>query len=202
VAKRFTLHVLLLRQRLTPPKTLRSFPLSTSTSMLTSTQPHRIMSHRTNQPPRKSRHTHRKHPKPIMSLATNGTSSPSHLHNTNIRVPRTPKTFSRQKSRTSLETEPANIDNASEIRDPRTPQQAQDDGIYDYARSMRRVGRERHCDKQVNDQKLGIDQFMFLLSRDAKEGEKSKCDGARGANDSDDEEDMESRGESRSDSIA
>jgi hypothetical protein len=137
-----------------------------------------------------------------MSLATNGTSSPSHLHNTNIRVPRTPKTFSRQKSRTSLETEPANIDNASEIRDPRTPQQAQDDGIYDYARSMRRVGRERHCDKQVNDQKLGIDQFMFLLSRDAKEGEKSKCDGARGANDSDDEEDMEYRGESRSDSIA
>jgi hypothetical protein len=137
-----------------------------------------------------------------MSLAINRTSSPSHLHNTNIRVPRTPKTFSRQKSRTSLETEPANIDNASEIRDPRTPQQAQDDGIYDYARSMRRVGRERHCDKQVDDQKLGIDQFMFLLSRDAKEGEKSKCDGARGANDSDDEEDMESRGESRSDSIA
>jgi hypothetical protein len=137
-----------------------------------------------------------------MSLATNRTSSPSHLHNTNIRVPRTPKTFSRQNSRTSLETALPDIDIAAEIPDPRTPQQARDDGIYDYARSMRRVGRERHCDKQANDQKLGIDQFMLLLSRDAEEGEKSKCDGARGANDSDDEEDMGSRGESRSDSIA
>jgi hypothetical protein len=66
---------------------------------------------------------------------------------------------------------------------------------------MRRVKPERHRNRQDNDQKLGVDQFMFLLSRDAKEGEKSECDGARGANDSDDEGDVVSRGESRSDSI-
>jgi hypothetical protein len=106
------------------------------------------------------------------------------LHKINTRVLQTPRSFSRQKPRTSLETASPKTDNASEIPDPRTPQQAQDDGVYEYARSMRRVGRERHCDKQANDQKLGIDQFMFLLS-------------VRGANDSGDEEDTESQGESR-----
>jgi hypothetical protein len=132
-----------------------------------------------------------------MSVATSRTPSPSNLHKINTRVLQTPRSFSRQKPRTSLETASPKTDNASEIPDPRTPQQAQDDGVYEYARSMRRVGRERHCDKQANDQKLGIDQFMFLLSRDAKEGEKSECDGVRGANNSGDEEDTESQGESR-----
>jgi hypothetical protein len=145
---------------------------------------------------------HKKHPNPTMSLATNQTSSPSHLDKTNTRVSPTPKSFSRQKPRTSLETASPNIDNASEMPDPRTPQQAQDDGVYGYARSMRRVKQERHRDKQANDQKLGMDQSMFLLSRDAKEGEKSECEGVRGANNSDDEEDTESRRESTADSIA
>jgi hypothetical protein len=117
---------------------------------------------------------HIEHPKPTMSLTTNKTPGPSHLHKTNNRVLPTPKSFSRQKSRTSLETAPANIDNASEIRNPRTPQQAQDDGVYGYARSMRRVQRERHHEKQANDQKPGMDQFMFLLSRDAKENDKEE----------------------------
>jgi hypothetical protein len=140
---------------------------------------------------------HKKHPNPIMSLATNKTSSPSHLDKTNTRVSPTPKSFSRQKPRTSLETASPNIDNASEMPNPRTPQQDQDDGVYGYASSMRRVKQERHRDKQANDPKLGMDQFMFLLSRDAKEGEKSKCDGVRGANNSGDEEDTESQGESK-----
>jgi hypothetical protein len=113
---------------------------------------------------------HKKHPNPTMSLATNRTSSPSHLHNTNPRALSATRSFSRRKSKTSLENASPKIDNASEILNPRTPQQAQDDGIYDYARSMRRAGRERHCDKQANDPKLGMDQFMFLLSRDAKGG--------------------------------
>jgi hypothetical protein len=142
---------------------------------------------------------HRKHPNPTMSLATSRTASPSHLDNTNTRVLSTPKPFSSQKPASLFETA---LPNASEIPDPRTPQQAQDDGIYDYARSMRRVKQERHRDKQANDPKLGMDQFMFLLSRDAKEGEKSECDGVGSANDSDDEEDTESRGESKDDSIA
>jgi hypothetical protein len=136
-----------------------------------------------------------------MSIITNTTPSLSHLYNTDTRVSPAPKSFSRQKPGTSLETAPPNTENASEIPDPRTPQQAQDDGVYGYARSMRRVKPERHRNRQDNDQKLGVDQFMFLLSRDAKEGEKSECDGARGANDSDDEGDVVSRGESRSDSI-
>jgi hypothetical protein len=119
------------------------------------------------------------------------------LDKTNTRISPTPKSFSRQKPRTSLETASPNIDNASEMPDPRTPQQAQDDGVYGYASSMRRVKQERHRDKQANDPKLGMDQFMFLLSRDAKEGEKSECDGVRGANNSGDEEDTESQGESR-----
>jgi hypothetical protein len=44
----------------------------------------------------------------------------------------------------------------------------------DYARSMRRVRQERHRDKQSSNQKLGIDQFMFLLSRDAKEKDREE----------------------------
>jgi hypothetical protein len=146
---------------------------------------------------RKKETQHKKHPNPTMSLAASRTSSPSHLHNTNIRVLPAPTSNSRQNPRTSLETAPPDIDNASEIPNPRTPQQAQDDGVYGYARSMRRVRQERHRDKHANDQKLEIDQFMFLISRDAKEGEKSECDDVRGANNSDDEEDTESQGESR-----
>jgi hypothetical protein len=46
----------------------------------------------------------------------------------------------------------------------------------DYACSMRRVRQERHRDKQSSDQKLGIDQFMFLLSRDAKEKDREEVE--------------------------
>jgi hypothetical protein len=60
---------------------------------------------------------------------------------------------------------------------------------------MRRVKQERPRDQPHYGKKLGIEEMVSLLSRDAKEGDKSKFDGALEFGDSGDERTTKSRDE-------